>query len=157
MKNKKILIVFMIAFVWLFNQVFWFDLTEEITAKFQKYYNWWYSDDYLNAPYSSVYSKDPYWDNFGTIEDMNTQTKIAWVQSVENWLATQNGCSMNKHKLWWILYYFSPDFRADIARSMKMELGDASSWLYVYSSDKILEYCREYYKCVHWDKSKTVA
>ena len=138
MKNKKILIVFMIAFVWLFNQVFWFDLTEEITAKFQKYYNWWYSDDYLNAPYSSVYSKDPYWDNFGTIEDMNTQTKIAWVQSVENWLATQNGCSMNKHKLWWILYYFSPDFRADIARSMKMELGDSSSRLYVYYSDKIL-------------------
>jgi len=54
------------------------------------------------------------------------------------------------------LYYFSPDFRADIARSLKMELGDASSWLYVFSSDKILEYCREYYKCVHWDKNKTV-
>lgn len=155
MKDRKILIIIMIAFVWLFSQVFWFDLTEEITAKFQKYYNWWYSDDYLNAPYSSVYSKDPFGDNLWTAEDMNTQTKIAWVQSVENWLAAE-GCSMNKYKLWWILYYFSPDFRMDIARSLKMELGDASPWLYVYDNDKITEYCREYYKCVHWDKNKSV-
>lgn len=146
----------MALFIWLSGHVFWFDLIEEISSEFKKYYDWGYSDSYLEAPYVSVYSKDPYWDELKNVSNMSMQQKISWVEYVEESLATNN-CSLNQKKMWAILYYFVPEFRAEIARNMKMELWESGSDKFVFDEDTVLWYCKEYYqKCVQTNKNDWV-
>jgi hypothetical protein len=40
-----------------------------------------------------------------------------------------------------------PEFRAELARSLKIELGEYNSSKLVFDEDKIYKYCREYYYC----------
>ena len=143
--------------LWFNGQIFWFDLMEEISSQFKKYYDDGYSDRYLEAPYVSTYSKDPYWDALKNVWDMSMQQKVAWVEYVEEALAFRN-CSLNQKKLWAILYYFVPEFRTEIARNMKMELGESSSNKFIFDQSTVLGYCREYYQnCVlfDWDWKNT--
>ena len=58
---------------------------------------------------------------------------------------------MSQKKVWSILYYFVPEFRAELARSLKQELWDYDSKKYQIDEDTLLKYCREYYLC---DKSQ---
>lgn len=146
--NNRSLFILVALFIWFSGHVFWFDLIEEISSEFKKYYDWGYSDSYLEALYLDVYSKDPYWDELKNVSEMSMQKKIAWVEYVEEALSTNN-CSLNQKKLWAILYYFVPEFRAEIAKNMKMELWESSSRKFVFDEDTVLWYCREYYQnCV---------
>ncbi len=145
MNSRKLLILWLVLLLWYNGQIFWFDLVEEISSEFNKYFEWGYSDKYLEAPYSPKYSKDPYWDALKNVWDMSMQQKIAWVEYVEEALASRN-CSLNQKQLWAILYYFVPEFRAELARNMKMELGEPSSRKFILDEDTILVYCKIYYQ-----------
>ena len=139
--------------LWFNGQIFWFDLVDEISTEFRKYYDGGYGDKYLEAPYEPTYSKDPYWDALKNVWDMSMQQKIAWVEYVEEALASRN-CSLNQKQLWAILYYFVPEFRAEIARNMKMELWESSSKKFILDEDTILLYCKVYYQnceLYNWD------
>ena len=131
--------------------VFGFDLEEELSSKFQKYFNWWLSDEYLQVPYSSVYPKDPFWDALKSAEDKTMQLKIAWVQNVEKELAAIN-CNLSRKKLWSLLYHYVPEFKKELERSLKMELWDYASNNFVFEKSKIDKYCKEFYVC---EKSKS--
>ena len=128
------------------SQSHWFDLISEIANKFQKVYNEGITDEYLEMPYLSVYSKDPFWDQLKSTEDMKTQLKLSWVDMVEQALADKD-CQMSKKKIWGILYYYVPEFRMDIARTLKMEVGDTDSKKFILDRETVLEYCIEYFKC----------
>jgi len=129
----------------------WFDLTEEISSRFKKPYNWWLSDEYIERTYSSNFSKNPFVDAMANVEDMSMQLKVVWVQYVESALS-EKWCSLSNDKIWAILYYFLPEFRAEIARSLKMELWDYDSKKYVFDEDVILKYCAEYFDCAEMNK-----
>jgi len=128
------------------NNAFCFDLADEISAAFQKYYRWWYSESYLETPYVSVYSKDPFKESFEDIENMSMQLKIAWAEYVEN-LLKEEGCSLSQKKIWSILYYFVPEFKTDLVRTMKIWLWDYNSRNYTFDEKEVLKYCNEYFNC----------
>ncbi len=128
------------------NQAVWFDLTDEVASKFQNYYKGWLSDNYMTNVYSPNFSKDPFWDAITNIEDKYMQLKIAGSQYIERQLS-ERGCYMSRKKVWSILYYFVPEFRAELARSLKLELWDYDSKKYQIDEDTLLKYCREYYLC----------
>ena len=113
---------------------------------FQKYYNDWYTDEYLDLPYSSVFSKDPFNDSLKNVEGMSKQLKISWVQNIEGYLRDYN-CSLSQKKIWAMLYYFVPEFRAELARMLKLELWDMDSKNYIYNESEIYDYCLEYFSC----------
>ena len=133
--------------LWLCGYVLWIDLTEEISTKFQDDYDLWFSDEYLDIPYEPTYSKDPFGDAMKIYKWMSTQTRVAWVKYVEKALSLNN-CSLSKKKQWAILYYYVPEFRSEIARNMKMEMGDYGSENYVFDEEVIFNYCTEFYNCV---------
>ena len=128
------------------GQIFSIDLTNEIATSFQKYYDKGFVDDYLNLQYYPEYSKDPFKDSLKSLDGMSQQLKISWVQYVENALSSYK-CSLEQKKVWAILYHFVPDFRAEIARALKMELWDINSRNFVYNKKEIESYCEEYIKC----------
>lgn len=144
-KSITVFIVIFTMFVFC-GKSYWFDLLSEIANKFQKPYNEGITDKYLESPYVSVYSKDPFWDQLKSTEDMKTQLKLAGVDMVEQALLNKN-CPMAKKKIRWILYYYVPEFRMDIARTLKMEVGDTDSKKFILDRDTVLEYCIEYFKC----------
>lgn len=132
---------------WGFGISLWFDLTEEIYSKFQNFYNWGMSDEYISNVYSINLSKDPFWDAMTNVESKSMQKKIVWADYIENLLQAE-WCQMSKKKIRAILYYFVPDFRTELARSLKQELWDYSSRKYVFDESSIIKYCDEYYSCV---------
>ena len=144
---KKVFIVWFVMSLWLSYQVFWFDLIDEINSKFQGIYNWGFADEYLSRTYSSNYSKDPFGDEMSNIVDRSNQLKIAWVQYVKKVLDA-GGCSLSDKKIRWILYYFVPEFRMDLARDLKMEMWDYDSKKYEVSEKDVNKYCKEYFSCV---------
>lgn len=148
---SKMFIIWFVMVLWLSYQVFWFELLDEINSKFQGIYNWGFSDVYLSRTYSSNYSKDPFGDEMSNIVDRSNQLKIAWVQNVKKVLDA-GWCSLSDKKIRWILYYFVPEFRVDLARDLKMEMWDYDSKKYELSQKDVVKYCREYYTCV---ESKT--
>ncbi len=152
-KNKITLVLWILTLFWLQNGVLWFELDDEIYSSFQSIYNWSYKDEYLNTPYNSVYPKDPFWEALKDAEDMSNQLKIAWIEYIENELASNN-CSLSQKKIWAILYYFVPEFRAEIARNLKKEIGDASSKKYILDENKVLDYCADFYVCIKSDVDK---
>jgi hypothetical protein len=133
--------------LWSLGISLWFDLTEEIYSKFQNFYNWGMSDEYISNVYSINMSKDPFWDAMTNVESKSMQRKIVWADYIEDLLQAE-WCQMSKKKIWAILYYFVPDFRTEIARSLKQELWDYSSRKYVFDESSIIKYCEEYYSCV---------
>lgn len=144
--NKlKIIWVVVIVSFWLQSQIFGFDLLSEISTKIQKF-SILSSDDYLNASYESNYSRDPFWDVLKNMENMNNQLKKSGINQVRDVL-DRKGCSISNKKIWWILYYFVPEFRSDIARSLKMELWNASNQDFIMDKNQISVYCEEYYVC----------
>ena len=158
-KWKTLFVLCVLLSFWFQTQVFSIDLTREIASEFQKYYNNGYTDEYLNVPYSSVFSKDPYNDSLKNMEGMSKQLKISWVQNVENALENYN-CSISQEKIWAMLYYFVPEFRTEIARMLKLELWDMDSKDFVYSENEIYDYCLEYFSCFennYKDPSKITA
>ena len=135
--------------LWLCGYVFWIDLTDEIYNKFKDTYDWWLSDEYLNVPYNPNFSKDPFGEAMQLYEWMSSQAKVAWVMYVERALWIK-GCSLSKQKQWAIEYYFLPEFRSEIVRVMKMEMGDFGSNNYTFNEDEIMKYCTEFYNCVSY-------
>ena len=126
--------------------IYWFDLVSEIANKFQKVYNEGITDKYLEMSYVSVYSKDPFGDELKSSESMKDQVKLSWVDMVEQALSDMN-CSMSKKEIRWILYYYVPEFRMDIARTLKMEIWDTDSSKFILESSTVLDYCKKYFKC----------
>ena len=149
-KILKISVLVLMPLLVALNQTIWFDLTDEVASKFQNYYKDWLSDDYVTSVYSPNFSKDPFWDAISNVEDKHMQLKIAGSQYVERQLS-ERGCYMSQKKVWSILYYFVPEFRAELARSLKQELWDYDSKKYQIDEDTLIKYCREYYLC---DKSQ---
>ena len=150
---KKYTLFWIIISLGLCGCTFWFDLVGEIQNKFQPDYDLWISDKdlpsdkYLELPYDSSYSKDPFWDAMNVYTWMSAQTRVASVKYLEKALSLQ-GCSLSKEKQWAILYYFVPEFRWEIARGLKIDYGDYDSKNYVFDEDVILDYCTEFYNCV---------
>ena len=158
-KNKGKTIITLIAIIFIFgSSVYWFDLLSEIENSFQKIYDEWFSDEYLNMPYSSTYSEDPYGDELKNTEKINTQLELAWVDMVEQALAEKN-CPMSKKKIRWILYYYEPEFRKDLARTLKLENGNMDSNKFILDKESVMNYCVEYFQCEYmnsqWDLIKT--
>jgi len=145
--KSRALFIFLIAFfIWFFNQVLCFDLTEEISSVFQKLYDEGYKDDYFNNSYSSSYSKDPYRDSLKNLWSMTNQLKVSWVQYVEDALWKYN-CSLSQDKIWAILYYYVPEFRNELSRSLKLESWNMDGKDFVYDKSVIEKYCYEYSLC----------
>lgn len=144
--KKKVFFAVLISFFCIGNSAFCFDLADEISATFQKYFKWWYSESYLETPYASVYSKDPFKESFEDIENMSMQLKIAWAEYVEN-LLKEEGCSLSQKKIWSILYYYVPEFKTDLVRTMKVWLWDYNSRNYSFDENTVLKYCNEYFNC----------
>ena len=142
-----------LMFLFLGNGVLWVELADEIYSTFKKQFDWWYADAYLKTPYSSNFPKDPFIESFEDIQDMSRQKKIAWTEYIEKILA-EHGCSLHKKKIWSILYYFVPEFRSELTQTLKVWLGDYSSKIYTFDTDKIMKYCGEYYVCVNWKDLK---
>lgn len=125
------------------------NLISKISAEFSKYYKDWVKEDYLSAPYSSNFSKDPFKDNMDTIKDMDMQIRVAWTQYVMKSLQQHSCTSLSKDKVWTILYYFSPEFRNEISHSMKMWASIFSDDNFYVDSKEIKDYCTQYFYC--WD------
>lgn len=131
------------------GQIFAENLVSQISSIFSKYYNNWVTDDYLKAPYSSDFSKDPFRDNLSAYEDMEMQVRVAWTKYTMETLKSHNCTSLSKDKVWAILYYFSSWFRNEIAYSMKQWATKFSKDAFSVSPDEVLDYCTQYFYC--WD------
>ena len=131
-------------------QVLWFDLSEKIADKFQSIYKQDFSADYMSNVYSSNFSKDPFGDAVSNMEDKSKQLNIAWAKYVEN-LLNKNGCYLSQKKIRSILYYFVPEFRTELTRSLKQEQWDYDSKKYQLNKDKLMKYCEEYYECENFE------
>jgi hypothetical protein len=59
---------------------------------------------------------------------------------------SEKGCSLSSEKISAILYNFVPEFRAEIARTLKMG-NSYDSKLYVFNEEVIFDYCKEYFLC----------
>ena len=151
LRINRILIVWIVVFLSISNQVFWFDLLWELNSTFDKYDR---SIDYMEDIYDSKYSKDPFGDALKTVSDMSIQTKLSWVEYVKNALSESN-CNMSQKKILWILYYFSPNFRSDLSRSLRMKSWNVDSKKYILDWETVAKYCSEYYKCVNQDNGKS--
>lgn len=143
---KKLLFWTFIVFIGIQASVLWFELADEINSKFQNYYNNGFSDEYIKNIYSPNFSKDPFWDAITNTENKSMQLKIAWSKNIEN-ILWEMWCNLSQKKIRWILYYFVPEFRTELARSLKQELWDYDSKKYIFDEDTIQKYCEEYYKC----------
>ncbi len=128
------------------GRIYGFDLFSKIEDTFQKIYDEWFSNEYLNTPYSPIYPEDPYLDELENTEKMNTQLELAWVDRVEQALAERR-CYIPKKGIRWILYYYEPEFRKDVARSLKLEIGNTDSNKFILEKDKVAEYCADYFQC----------
>ena len=148
----KLLVFWIVSLLWTQTGIFAIDLTSEIYSLLERYET---SNDYMNDAYSKKYSKDPYWDALKNISDKSSQIKLSWVEYVEDILSKEN-CRMSEKKIAAILYYFSPDFRSEFARTLRMNWKPTDSKNYVFSWGVISEYCVEYYKCMNSDKNKTL-
>jgi len=150
-----VLIIVFVAFFCGKNQVIWFDLAEKIVSKFQGYFDQDSSDEDFSAIYSSKFSKDPFGDAMSVVEWRSKQLKVAWAQRIEQ-LLNQMWCNMSKKEIWGILYYFVPEFRTELAMSLKQEYWDYDSSKYVFTGGKIAEYCGKYYLCEQAEKLDAV-
>ncbi len=144
---KKYVLVWVMLTIWLCGSVLWYNLQDEIATKFWEIYKLDLSDEYLSLPYEPLYSKDPFLDAMSIYTWMSAQTKIAWVKYVEKVLSL-NGCSLSKEKQWSILYYFLPEFRWEIARTLKIDGSDYASNNYTFDEEIIMNYCTEFYNCI---------
>lgn len=124
----------------------WFDLAEKIVSKFQSYFDKNSSDEDFSVIYSSKFSKDPFGDAMSVIEWRSMQLEVAWSQRIEQ-ILKQKWCNLSKKEIWWILYYFVPEFRTELAMGLKQEYWDYDSSKYVFTGWKIAEYCGKYYLC----------
>ena len=127
--------------------LFSFDLWDEIYNTFKSLYDKWVSVEYLESAYKSEYPEDPFMDAFNNLDGMQKQVKVAWAQYIEDELSANN-CSLSKKEIRWILYYFVPEFRAEIANGLKKEWWHKNSKKLSFNDDKIEKYCKKYYLCV---------
>lgn len=133
--------------LWCSNIIFGFDLWDEIYNTFKSLYDKWVSVEYLESAYKSEYPEDPFMDAFNNLDGMQKQVKVAWAQYIEDELRANN-CGLSKKEIWWILYYFVPEFRAEIASGLKKEGWHKDSKKLSFNDDKIEKYCEKYYFCV---------
>lgn len=138
-----IITLFVVFIVW--NQSFSFSLEGVISDIVQKYDSIT-SDDYLNAWYSESYSKDPFWDALKNQHNIEMHQNKSGIQSVWNALSQYN-CSLSQKKINAILYYFSPEFRSNIAYDLKKQIDDFGEANMNFSQDDVFKYCKEYYAC----------
>ena len=127
--------------------IFSFDLWEEIYNSFGSVFDKGLSDDYLNSAYSSQYPEDPFLEAYNSLDGMQKQIKVAWAQYIENELRANN-CALTKKQIWWILYHFVPEFKAEIAGGLKKQWWHKSSRDLSFDKSKIKKYCEEYYHCI---------
>lgn len=123
----------------------WFDLAEKIVSKFQSYFDQDSSSDFSTI-YSSKFSKDPFGDAMSVVEGRSKQLEVAWAQRIEQ-LLKQKWCNLSKKEVRGILYYFVPEFRTELAMSLKQEYWDYESSKYVFTGWKIAEYCGKFFLC----------
>ncbi len=143
---KKYLSFWIVFTLWLFGYVLWIDLTSQISTKFKETYDLWLADEYLNIPYNKNFSKDPFGEAMDIYTWMAFQTKVAWVKYVEKALELK-WCSLSKEKQWAIEYYFLPEFRWELVRVIKIEMGDYENKNYTFDEEIIMDYCTEFYNC----------
>ncbi len=143
---KKKIFLFWIA-IWILVpcQTFWFDLFEEIDLKVQSIFDWGSFDEYLNRSYNSEFSKDPFWEAMSDISDMSNKMKKSGEDYVKQVLYSY-GCSMSNKEIRWILYSID-EYRADIARSLKIEQWKYGSKKYEVDDKVVKKYCEKFNKC----------
>lgn len=152
-RTKWLFVLWFMALTCLQNQVFWvsFDLTSAVASVFEGVYGAWIVDWYISRTYTSEFSRDPFGDSMTNILEMSDQLKISWSKYVQDALA-EKWCSLSNEKVWAILYYFVPEFRAEIARTLKMN-NDFDSRKYVFNESVIMKYCKEYFECeADWNR-----
>ena len=146
-KIKTALILWIWILIWIPSQIFSFDLANEIYSIFQKTYDENISkNEYLESVYVPSYSKDPFGDAMNEIDSRTMQSKIAWIQYIENELAANN-CSLSRKKIQWILYYFVPEFRAELVRDIKMNVWNTNNKNLTFEKSTIEKYCKEFFIC----------
>ena len=143
---RFILVLGVILFCWVWDNIFSFNLGDEIYSSFQRQYNWFASDSYLETPYSSSLSKDPFKDALNDIESMSMQLKIAWLDYIE-WVLAEKNCTLSKKKIQSILYYFVPEFRSELVRTLKIKSWEYNNKSFIFDDDEILKYCIEFFEC----------
>ena len=144
---KKYFLFWIVFTLWLCGYVLWIDLTSQISTKFKETYDLWLADEYLNIPYNKKFSKDPFGEAMDIYTWMAFQTKVAWVKYVEKALELK-WCSLSKEKQWAIEYYFLPEFRWELVRVIKIEMGDYEDKNYTFDEEIIMDYCTEFYNCI---------
>ncbi len=129
-----------------------FDLSEEVYSSFKKIYDEWFSNDYMSDIYFSDFSKDPFWDAVKNVWDRAVQIKIAWAEYIEKHLIA-DWCWLSQKKIRSVLYYYVPEFRAEVAKSLRQNIWDYDSKKYVMDRNEIMKYCREFYDCekLNWE------
>lgn len=148
-KILRLLVCNVVIFSVARNLTIWFDLSEKIASKFQSSYNQDFSNTNILSAYSPNLSKDPFGEAMSNIEDRSMQLKISWADYVEQ-LLKQKWCNLSQKEIWGILYYFVPEFRSELARSLKQEIGDYDSKKYILDNDTIQKYCKNYFICTKW-------
>ena len=141
-----------VMIIWVQTFAIWFDLTERIALKFQSFRNNATSDVYIFSEYSPNLSKDPFSEAVSNIESRSRQLRVAWADYVAQ-LLNHQWCGMSEKKIWGILYYYEPEFRADLARSLKQEMWDYDGKKYLLTNDAVEQYCKEFYTC---ERSKEI-
>ena len=122
------------------------NLWDDIYDSFKNLYDKGLSTEYLDSAYNSEYPKDPFIDTLNNLDGMQKQVKVAWAQYIEEELKSNN-CNLSKKQIWWILYYFVPEFRAEIASGLKKEWWHKNSKEMVLDESTIKKYCEDYYVC----------
>ena len=130
--------------------VVWFDLSDQIYSKFRDFRNEVSTDSYTSTVYSKNLSKDPFGEAIKQVEDRSIKQNIAWADYIEQYLK-QRWCHLSKKNIWAILYYFVPEFRVKLSRTIKQELWDYDSKKYVFDDWTIKKYCEEYFICDKYD------
>lgn len=122
------------------------DLTNDIYSTLQKRENGFQSNSYLESSYQVSYPKDPFSDALNDLKDMSVEVEVAWIDYIEKALAEKN-CSLSKKKIQSILYYFIPEFRAEVLRDLKFGLWEYDNSKFAFDKDKIESYCLQFYYC----------
>jgi len=142
---SRCLCVIWLLFVFSLQNVVLWSLESQVASKVQAW----------NKPcvqLDSSFYKDPFVDAMTNVEKSSMQMKMTWIQYVKSELS-QKGCWLSDSKIYVLLYNFVPEFRAEIARSLKMESWDYDSEKYVFEEETIMDYCNEYFKCAEaWQR-----
>ena len=132
------------------SQTFSYNLVDEIYSRYNKQLKEWVNDKNMETVYSSEYSQYPYEDALYEEKYLYIQNMLSGAQYVND-IIVANSCTLSQKKTCWILYYFVPEFRAEISRNLKLELGDTDEQNFEISENEVMQYCTDYYQSCVWN------